>query len=173
MLQHIQPGITTNTPTHDPTPSWYLACLGLLPKEWTSAHKEWLSQTSTVDGHLQGEQWAKQLSQWFIQQSYQIWYHRNQKLHQPRSQQSETNSQLHQHITALYTQKDQLTPLDQKMFHLPLEQRLAQPIHTLKQWFQQTYTTTQKCIQQSKLLLQQGQHDIRNYFPSLQQSHKS
>ena len=146
----------------------YLASAGLIPTEWTTSQLQYMTyDTSKIT--LNGNQWTHSLIYWLIQQSYQIWQHRNNKLHGCKNT-DDTNNQLHHHVRDLYSQKMQLLPIDQKMFHLPLEQRLQQTISTLKQWFQQTYKTTQRCLQQTTSLLQQGQTDIQTYFTELQQA---
>jgi len=164
ILNMIRNGQQTPVHTTDPTPIWYLVMSGLIPTDWTMSQSKWMQTSHQPHGNFSGEKWTQQLSYWFIQQNYDHWQKRNKHLHKANTDQTNTTLQLHQHITTLYSMKSQLQPNDQKMFHLPLELRLTQPINVLKQWFTQTYNTTNKCIQQSKILLQQGQQDIRNYF---------
>ena len=134
-------------------PNWYLACAGLLPIDWTASQADYMEHLTRINAQRQGERWTQQLSYWLIRKSQSIWHKRNTKIHRS-SNTDKTTTQLLKHVTELYSQKQQLLPTDQKMFHLPLDQRLNQPINTLKQWFSQTYATTQKCLQQSKILLQ-------------------
>ena len=163
MLEFTE-GLTLAASPEDSTPNWYLACAGLLPSEWTKSQALFQETQKKHPQPPEGEKWTQQLSYWLVQHSNKVWTSRNNHLHQHQDTSTAKTRQLHRHVSALYSQKSNLLPPDQKMFHLPLEQRLNQPMHTLKQWFTQTYITTQHCLHQSKTLLQQGQKDIHQYF---------
>ena len=169
IMNTFREGFQTPILPGESTPHWYIACAGLLPKAWTETHTMHMEPVQAHNEATKHKKWSAQLSYWLIQNSHQIWQTRNNKLHNSK-QQDMTQSQLHKHVTELYLQQHQLLPTDQKMFHLPLEQRLQQPFHTLQQWFRQTYDTTQRCIQHSKMLVNQGQTDIRKFFSQFTQS---
>jgi len=50
------------------------------------------------------------------------------------------------------------------MFDMPIEQRLQQPLETLKKWLEQTYITAKVCIDEHRKKLLHGQKDIWQFF---------
>jgi len=122
IMQHFRTGKTDTPVKGHPIPTWYLASAGLIPIEWTTSQLQYMN-TEESKTTIKGNQWTHSVTYWIIQKSYQIWQHRNHKLHGVKNTDTH-NSQLHHHVRELYSQKTQLLPIDQKMFHLPLEQRL-------------------------------------------------
>ena len=142
--------------------SWYRFVRGYLSNAWAVLQDAYL--VANKSSKL-GDSWSAKVGLWWIKKSYDIWISRNNCVHSDQpGLQNRQEAELFARVQQLYELADQLPAADREMLELPLEDRLLQPIETLKHWLDLTRVTIDNSIQAYRVRLRQRHTPINDIF---------
>jgi hypothetical protein len=153
---------------HQSIIGWHLATRGFLSNDWAIQQDRYAAINNNI---IIGDVWCAKICKWWIKSTHEIWLERNASVHDATDdslnrQAEETRAQ----VTLLYGKETDLSAQDRIIFHMPLPQRLQQPIHLLTIWLNNTAPIVDNCIQVFRTRLLRGHRNIRTYFPPNQQT---
>ena len=148
---------------------WHLFVRGYLANGWAQIQDQFLL---SIKSPQLGDSWSAKISLWWIKKSHEVWISRNECVHgkQPGLE-SRLEEEVFAQIQQLYDQAEDLPALDREILDMPIQQRLQQPVRSLKRWLDITKPTVQRCIDAySAVLLHQNRNmsefyswrDVRN-----------
>ena len=136
--------------------------LGYLSNAWAVLQDAYL--VANKSSKL-GDSWSAKVGLWWIKKSYDIWISRNNCVHSDQpGLQNRQEAELFARVQQLYKLAEQLPAADREMLDLPIEDRLLQPIETLKHWLDLTRVTIDNSIQAYRVRLRQRHTPINDIF---------
>jgi hypothetical protein len=142
---------------------WHRFVKGYLAVNWAQIQDRFLEQKHSPK---LGDSWSAKVSLWWIKKSHEIWMDRNDIVHSKLPGiQSRLEEETLAQVQRLYDQQDLLPAADREMLDMSLEQRLQQPIQSLRRWLEITSPTVHRCILLFREVLQAQHQTITSFFP--------
>jgi hypothetical protein len=128
---------------------------------------EWVRQFDLLHPH-KGEQICTNLLRKIWQSVLKLW---RQRCEQQHAECETTATQLQHHLSqktrVLYELKPKLDRIDQLPLETPIENILALPTRTLKDWVTRTESFVKQGLQRARQRLKTSNHHITRFFPPL------
>jgi hypothetical protein len=141
---------------------WHRFTRGYLSTNWSVLQDNFC----LMNNHKQlGDSWSAKDSLWWIKKTHDIWMQRNDIQHnQQPGLQSRLEAEVLHNVQQLYQQYDSLPSIDKEILDLPLDERIKQPIPTLKRWLDITAPTVALCTTHFQQVLQRNNQLITSFF---------
>ena len=148
---------------------WNLAMCGLLDENWSAFQSATLAEEHDKPRNI-GQEWSIKLTCWLVREARSLWLTRNDEVHTPNDGCSKSELEVLEQVRNLYKLEGEMSQHDRAMFDVPIEDKLQQPIKSLRRWVKNTIPTASRCIRDFKEKIRSKQKDIRSYFTSTSKS---
>jgi hypothetical protein len=141
---------------------WHRFVRGYLSSAWAQLQDNYFIQKNSKQ---LGDSWSGKVGVWWTKRIHEIWTCRNESIHISQSGlQSRIEEETFHKVQELYNQSELLPAEDRNMLNMPLVQRLAQPIQSLRRWLTLTEPTIRRCIQDFQNKTAAQNRSIRDFL---------
>jgi hypothetical protein len=148
---------------------WFQVLKGYIPKEWTLKQEGFYRRQRKTTKHYTGEQWTKELIEFFWTHSHTLWKERCAIAHAPGEASPDNSSArsrqaAQQRVEMAYAHAPLMLAHDRRVLDVPLEERLQSRTSELLAWVKTMLPVINRSVHDARAQLQTGHHDIRSYF---------
>jgi hypothetical protein len=148
---------------------WFQALKGFIPKEWTLKQEGFYRLQRQTTKYYTGEQWTKELIEFFWTHGHTLWKERCAVAHAPGEASPDNSSArsrqvAQQRVEMAYTHAPLMLAHDRRIIDVPLEERLQSRTPELLAWVKSILPVINRNVHDARAQLQTGHQDIRSYF---------